>query len=241
MASDFQAHAADALHGLIFDVDGVVADTEGVNAAASIRVFEDLFGLSGVRPADFEAGLGRGAAEYMRAAARVHGVELSDADVERATAARLEGFLARLAASPLPAFPGVLELMRVGLERDDFRVAIATSSAREKSQAVLESAGVPWRDLVYITGDDVTRKKPDPEIFLTAADRIGVPPARCLVIEDAPNGVAAARAADCRCVAVTNTVSRDKLADADRVVDSLAEITIDDIAVMIDSAGDAVR
>ena len=70
------------LYGLIFDVDGVIADTEAVNARVSIRVFADLLGIEGVAREDFEAGLGRGAQEYVRAGARTHGLELTTAEVE---------------------------------------------------------------------------------------------------------------------------------------------------------------
>lgn len=212
------------MYGLIFDVDGVIADTERVNAEASIQVFADLFGVEGVVRADFEAGLGRGAAEYVRAAARVHGLELSDEQVEAATAARQEYFLSRLEAEPLPAFPGVLELMESALGREDFRVAIATSSTREKSEAVLRSARVPYGKMAYLTGDDVSRRKPDPELFLKAAAGLGLEPSRCVVVEDAVNGVEAAHAAGCRCVAVTNSVSCEKLGEADWVVSTLEEI-----------------
>jgi beta-phosphoglucomutase-like phosphatase (HAD superfamily) len=66
-------NAVNTLHGLIFDIDGVIADTETVNAKVSIKVFADLFGVAGVVRKDFEAGLGRGAEEYVTAAARVHG------------------------------------------------------------------------------------------------------------------------------------------------------------------------
>jgi len=224
-----------ALHGLIFDVDGVIADTEAVNARVSIHVLESLFGLRGVRREDFEAGLGRGAEAYLRVAARVHGVELSDAQVARAAAARQEGVIASLLAEPLPAFPGVIELLTAARSRPDFEVAIATSSARAMSQPVLESAGVPWREIVYVTGSDVTHKKPHPELFLTAARRLGVPPARCVVVEDAPDGVAAAHAAGARAIAVTNSVSAERLAAAERVVDSLVAVSIDDVARMVDS------
>ena len=79
-------------YGLIFDVDGVIADTEAVNARASIKVFADLFGVEGVVRKDFEAGLGRGAEEYVKAAARVHGLELTDKQVEKATQLRQEYF-----------------------------------------------------------------------------------------------------------------------------------------------------
>lgn len=219
------------MYGLIFDVDGVVADTERVNAEASIQVFADLFGVEGMVRSDFEAGLGRGAAEYVRAAARVHGIDLSDEQVLAATEARQAEFLSRLDAEPLPAFPGVLELMRAGMEHPDFRVGIATSSTREKSEAVLQSARIPYSQMAYVSGSDVTNKKPDPELFETAAKRLGVAPARCVVIEDAPDGVAAALAAGCRCIAVTNSTTPEKLAAADRVVSTLMEV---DLQVIID-------
>ena len=223
------------MYGLIFDVDGVVADTEAVNAAASIRMFDELFGLTGVVRADFEKGLGRGAAAYVRAAAEVHARDLTEQEVEAATAARQEYFLEHLRTSPLPAFPGVLELMNAARERDDFRLAIATSSTREKSEAVLRSARVPFEELVYVTGSDVRRKKPAPELFQTAASRIGVPPHRCLVIEDAPNGVEAALAAGCVPLAVTNSVPAEALADAASVVASIAEVSIEDVIRLIEA------
>jgi HAD superfamily hydrolase (TIGR01509 family) len=221
-------------YGLIFDVDGVIADTERVNAEASIKVFEDLLGVQGVVRADFEAGLGRGAAEYVRSAARVHGIELSDAQVEVATTARQKFFLAMLMGEPLPAFPGVLELMENAMKQDEFRVGIATSSTREKSEAVLMSAEIPYTQMAYVTGSDVENKKPNPELFLTAADRLGLDPAQCVVIEDAPDGVAAAVAAGCRCVAVMNSTAPEKLAEADLVVESLVEVDIMMVSSLID-------
>lgn len=227
-------HDMQANYGLIFDVDGVIADTEAVNAAASIQVFADLFGLEGVQREDFEAGLGRGAAAYIRAAAERHDFEMTAEQVAAATAARQDYFLRMLAANPLPAFPGVLELMTAALASDQFRVAIATSSTRLKSEAVLKSASVPYRRVVYVNGDDVTRKKPDPELFLIASERIGIPPGRCVVIEDAPNGVQAAKAAGCACIAVTNSTTAAKLVQADRVVDDLTQVRLQDISALIE-------
>lgn len=222
------------IYGLIFDVDGVIADTEAVNARASIRMFSELFDLEGVRREDFEAGLGRGAEAYVQAAANVHGVELTPHQVRRATQRRQELFLEILAAEPLPAFPGVLELMYAARGRDDFRVGIATSSTQEKSEAVLQSAGVPYTEMVYIHGGMVRHKKPDPELFLLCAERMEVPPHRCVVIEDAPNGVEAAVAAGSRCIAVTNSTSAENLKQADRVVDSLDEVDGETLVRLID-------
>lgn len=224
-----------SLHGLIFDVDGVIADTEEVNARASIQVFADLFGLLGIQRKDFEAGLGRGAEAYLQAAASVHGLQLSPEELARATRTRQEYFLRILNESPLPPFPGVLELMNAALGRSDFRLAIATSSTREKSEAVLRSARIPFEKMAYITGSDVIHKKPHPELFLTAADRAGVPAGRSVVIEDAPNGIEAAHNAGCKCIAVTNSVEAEKLAGAELVVASLTEVSLETLVGLIET------
>jgi HAD superfamily hydrolase (TIGR01509 family) len=220
-------------YGLIFDVDGVIADTEAINARASIKVFEDLFGIKGVKREDFEAGLGRGAAEYVKAAARVHGLELTEVQVEQATQMRQEYFLNVLSEEPLHPFPGVLELMDKAMQRKDFRVAIATSGTLEKSRAVLNAAKIPFERMVYITGSDVKNKKPHPELFLLAAERMGVESANCVVIEDAPNGVQAAKAAGAKCIAVTNSTNAANLSEADLVCNSLEQIDLQIIINLI--------
>ena len=223
------------LYGLIFDVDGVIADTEAVNARASIKVFADLFGVEGVVRKDFEAGLGRGAEEYVKAAAKIHSLELTEEQINKATQLRQEYFLKVLSEEPLSPFPGVLELMDKAMQREDFRLAIATSGTLEKSRAVLEAAKVPYQKMVYINGNDVKKKKPDPELFLLAAKRMGIEPANCVVIEDAPNGVQAAKAAGAKCIAVTNSTNAENLCEADLVCDSLGQIKLDMIQELIDS------
>jgi HAD superfamily hydrolase (TIGR01509 family) len=222
-------------YGIIFDVDGVIADTEAVNAQASIAMFAELFSLLSVKRSDFQAGLGRGAEEYVCAAARVHGLTLTKQQIIAAAEKRQENFLRILAESPLKPYPGVLELIDAGMSRKDFSLAIATSSTRAKSQAVLEATGIPYQQMVYITGDAVTHKKPHPELFLTAASRLNRRPEHCAVIEDAPDGVAAAKAAGCKCIAVTNSTGAENLAEADMVVDSLAGLGISDIVRLIES------
>lgn len=222
------------LYGLIFDVDGVIADTEAVNARATIKVFEDLLGVKGVKREDFEAGLGRGAEEYVKSAARVHGLELTEEQVKKATQLRQEHFLKILSEEPLPAFPGVLELMNEALRREDFRVAIATSGTLEKSKAVLDAAKVPYQKMVYINGNNVKNKKPDPELFLLAANRLDIEPANCVVIEDAPNGIQAAKAAGARCIAVTNSMEATNLQQADLICDSLEQVNLDTITKLIE-------
>jgi len=114
-------------------------------------------------------------------------------------------------------------------------VAIATSGTFEKSRAVLEATKVPYHKMVYINGDHVKNKKPDPELFLLTAERIGIEQANCVVIEDTPNGIQAAKAAGAKCIAVTNSIRAAKLFEADLICDSLEDIKLDTIQELIDS------
>ncbi|MDI9432251.1 MAG: HAD family phosphatase [Planctomycetota bacterium] len=220
--------------GLIFDVDGLIADTEPLNARVTIRVLAEMFGLQGVRPEDFAAGYGKGAEAFVKAGARVHGLELSDAQAHAGAELRERYLTEAVRAEGLPAFPGVLELIHAALGQDGFRLAIATSATRELSEAILDAVRVPHQKMVYVSGSEVTKKKPDPQIFLIAIRRLGIEAARCIVFEDAPSGVQAARAAGARCVAVTNTVPAKELAGADRICDSLEEIDLTALRELVD-------
>ncbi len=122
-----------------------------------------------------------------------------------------------------PLLPGVEALLHdakaLGLGR-----AVASSSSCGWVNGWLERHGI--RDLldVVVARDDVRNVKPDPELFLLAAARLGVEPGACVVFEDSPNGMRAALAAGMRCVAVPNALTRPLARpDVDLVVDSLAE------------------
>jgi HAD superfamily hydrolase (TIGR01509 family) len=221
------------MYGLIFDVDGVIADTEPVNARVTIKVFEDLFGFKGVKPEDFVSGIGRGDEEYVRAGARSNGLNLTDGQARTATQLREKYFIEALNKEPLPVFPGVLELIDAAIESGDFKLAIATSGSFEKSRAIVKSARVPYEKMVHISGNDVKHRKPNPEIFLIAAERIGLNPARCCVVEDAPDGVQAAKAAGAKCIAVTNSTTAANLAGADLICDSLKQVDLETIRKLI--------
>lgn len=102
-------------------------------------------------------------------------------------------------------------------------VAVATSATRALAQVRLSAAAIEVSQVVSF--DDVERGKPHPDPFLLAAERLGVDPTDCLVCEDAPSGVAAARAAGCSVLAVTTTSEAGSLGEADLVVGSLADVT----------------
>jgi HAD superfamily hydrolase (TIGR01509 family) len=215
---------------LIFDVDGVVADTEVLNARASVLMFAELYGVI-VQPEDFRPFVGTGDERYVEGVAEQYGVAI---DTQAAVDRRAANFFRLLADEPLPAAPGVLELVATARGDAEVRIAIATSGQKAKQFPVITGTGLQleWFDAV-ITGDDVDRKKPDPQIYLRTAERLGLAPAACVVFEDAPAGVQAAKAAGMACIAVTTSVTRPELAGADVVVDSLAEVGLDDVRRLV--------
>jgi len=230
----FGVKSMSAKYGLIFDVDGLIGDTEPINAKVTIRVLDEMFGLKGVRYEDFAAGYGKGAEAYVKAGARAHGLELTDEQARAAAEVRERGLAETVRKEGLAAFPGVLDLIHAALKERDFRLAIATSATRELSEAILTAVKVPFERMVYVSGSDVTKKKPDPQIFLIAIDRLDLPAARCVVFEDAPSGVQAARSAGAKCIAVTNTVPAEELGGADLIVDSLEKVSLRTVREVID-------
>jgi mannitol-1-/sugar-/sorbitol-6-phosphatase len=120
----------------------------------------------------------------------------------------------------IAALPGAEALLAGGYAR---RYAVVTSGDRRLARARLGAAGLPVPS-VLITSDMVERGKPDPEAYLLGADRLGADPADCVVVEDAPAGIAAARAAGMRVVAVTTTHAPDDLCEADAVIADLRDL-----------------
>jgi HAD superfamily hydrolase (TIGR01509 family) len=221
------------LYGLIFDVDGLIANTEPLNAIVTIKIFEDMFGLKGVKSEDFADGIGKGAEKYIKVAADMHGLKLTDEQIKSAALLREQYLIEAMPQEVLPVFPGVLEIMDAALKREDFRMAIATSASFELSRAILESVKVLYSKMVYVTGSEILRKKPNPELFLTAARRMNILPSNSIVFEDAPSGVQAAKAAGAKCIAVTNTTQPENLSQADLICDSLVKINLETIINLI--------
>jgi HAD superfamily hydrolase (TIGR01509 family) len=120
---------------------------------------------------------------------------------------------------------GVVALLEA-LKKAEMLVAVGTSTSREVAERRLKTAGILDCFALLVTEDDVTNHKPDPEVYRTAATRLGVPPEVCVVIEDAPAGVMAAKAAHMASVAVQTAYTRpEQLQIATVVVRSLEDIT----------------
>lgn len=127
----------------------------------------------------------------------------------------------------LQPLPCVVDLIH-GLRQAGFHLAVASSALRENVVMVLGELDVAACFEAIVGGEEVEKAKPDPAIFRLAASKLGVPANCCVVIEDSPQGVEAAKAAGMMCVAVTNTRSPQALREADLVVPSLCEVPAPD-------------
>jgi beta-phosphoglucomutase len=208
------------VRAVIFDMDGVLTDSEPLINASAMAAYGEL-GLA-VEPEDFLPFVGAGEDRYLGGVAEARGYQIDLPGLKRRT---YEIYLERVPAE-LAAFPGACELVRA-CRSAGLRIAVASSADRVKVEANLEKIGLPpesW-DAV-ITGEEVIRKKPAPDIFLKAAEQLGCMPAECVVIEDAVNGVRAAKAAGMGCIAIAQSFDVELLRDADVVVSRIADLDL---------------
>jgi sugar-phosphatase len=132
------------------------------------------------------------------------------------------------------AFPGAHALISAAASDPDCKLCIATSSPRDKANATLQAANIPLKSFAgYINGSMVEKKKPDPEIYETAARSIGLLPGQCVAVEDAPAGVEAARAAGMKCVAVLHTFPGRAFKRADLKVPHIQDLTLADVRKLL--------
>jgi beta-phosphoglucomutase len=208
---------------VIFDMDGVLTDSEPLINEAAIAMFGEL-GLE-VAPNDFIPFIGTGEDRYLSGVAEKHGFRMHLASAKKRT---YEIYLS-LVPHRLRAFAGAVQLVQRCRDAG-FKIAVASSADRIKIEANLRQIGLPpesWDALV--SGDDVQHKKPAPDLYLAAAQTLGLVPAECVVIEDAPNGIQAAQSAGIRCIAVAQTFLPGELALADLVRPTVADITLEDL------------
>ncbi len=201
---------------VIFDMDGVLIDSEPLHFRATQEILK-AYGVA-MTEADY---FGRYIAYSDR---ELMGLLLSEPGL-RSSAAEAKGrrYL-ELVGSGVPAFADGLRLLgRIA----DWRVGLATGSMRHEAELALGSLGIRDRFQTIVTREDCVNGKPHPEPFLRAAEGLGLPPHRCVVIEDSPGGIQAARAAGMRCVAVTHSCPRSSLREADLVVDDLGGVDLD--------------
>lgn len=207
---------------VIWDMDGVIADT----ALFHLEAWQEAFRKRGVNftREDFERSFGQRNDAIIRDAL---GEGVSQIEMDVISLEKEAGFRRRIAQNLRP-LPGAISLIKL-LAGHGFRLALASSAPKENIQLIIRGLGIKRCFQSIVSAEDVTEGKPNPQVFLLAAQKLGVEPKDCVVIEDAIAGVAAAGRAGMRCLAVTNTHPRESLAEADLVVDTLEAVSMSDI------------
>lgn len=189
---------------IIFDMDGVLVDSEPVICEAAILGLKE-YGVHAV-PADFIPFIGAGEDRFIGGVAEKHGVSYQ-VDMKR----RVYEIYLKIVRDKIKVYDGVHELLEF-LRRKGIRTAVGSAADRIKVNANLAAAGISTELFsAIVSGENVKNKKPAPDVFLQAAQVMGANPADCIVIEDAVNGIRAAKAAGMKCIAVMSSFGRQEL------------------------------
>ena len=205
--------------GVLFDMDGVVLDTEKLYA----RFWAEAAHALGY-PMTYEQALGMRSLNSVAGQAKLEsyfGPDVSRAEMRKKRVELMDAYVAQFGVE---AKPGIHELLDY-LKGQGIRTAIATSSPMERAKSYLDSLGLTTKFDCICSGHDVAQGKPAPDIYLKAAASIGVPPENCLAIEDAPAGIESAHRAGCWPVLVPDLDGSDEemrktlYAEADSLLD----------------------
>lgn len=203
--------------GVIFDMDGVLIDSARPHLESWLRL-----GKENDQPITDEA-VRRTFGRQNRDIIPTLFGSVGDQRMQE-LADRKEAIYRDLVRENPPVVDGAIDLVRE-LFAAGVHLAVGSSAPRLNIELVLDAMGVADCMTAVVSGDDVTRGKPDPQVFSMAADQLGLPPARCVVVEDAPVGIEAARAAGTRCVAVLMHHPADSFPTAHEIVARLVDLT----------------
>lgn len=202
---------------IIFDMDGVLIDSENAITLAALEALKSGWGIN-AEYSDFKQFTGMGENKFIGGVAELHGVpyvlEMKDLAYD---------IYCKTATDRVTVYDWSNPLTR-SLVQNGYKIAIASAADMVKVKCNLKCIGLDTSLFsAIITGSDVVNKKPDPEIFLAAAEKSGIEPGDALVIEDALSGVMAAKAAGMKCIAITSSFTEPELrkAGADVIVDEL--------------------
>jgi beta-phosphoglucomutase len=211
---------------VIFDMDGVLVDSYRAHFESWLLLGKE-FGHTQTE-AEFAALFGRTSRDIIQT---LWGPDLSEEQIRQLDERKEFLYRASLKQS-FPAMDGAVELIDT-LRRAGFLLAVGSSGPPENVEACLRGLGREDSFSAIVNGLEVTRGKPDPQVFLMAAQRLGLDPSECAVIEDAPAGIEAALAGGMTAIALTGTAPPERLHQADIIVNSLRQLAPPLIAGLI--------
>lgn len=204
------------ISGVIFDMDGVLVDSEAFIARAAEAMFKEK--NLDVKLDDFLPFVGTGEDRFIGGVAEKYNFPIDIQECKK----RSYEIYAEIVKGELKTLPGVMDFIGICRKRN-LKMALASSADDFKVRVNLDATSIPENSFdVIVCGSDVKNKKPSPDIFMEAASRLGVQPEKCLVVEDAVSGVSAAISAECRCLALSTSFSRNDLRKADWIANDLS-------------------
>ncbi|MCS7286801.1 MAG: beta-phosphoglucomutase family hydrolase [Anaerolineae bacterium] len=206
------------VRAVIFDLDGVMVDTAPYHFQAWQKALAE-FGLE-MSYEQFRSTFGMRNQEIIRT---LYGSKFTSEQVEE-IGRRKDAIYRELVYRHLTPMPGLLRLIQ-DLKAKRFRIAVATSTSKPNASLILKTLKLEHEIVALVTEEDVEFGKPDPEIFLKAAEKCMAQPQNCIVIEDSPAGIQAAKSAGMKAVALTTTRPQEELREADLIVESLMVLT----------------
>ncbi|MCA9272923.1 MAG: HAD family phosphatase [Phycisphaerales bacterium] len=212
------------MDALIFDFDGVIADSEPVHERAITRAAQ-MLGVPFTHDDYMTRVIGLDDRDTFRVIAEMGGLALMPERLAEVVYTKQQHVLEMIDAGEVKAFPGSIELIRSAAEV--MPVAVCSGAARVEIERILRRFEILDVFRCIVTADDVEKAKPDPAGYLMTAQKLGVEPAHCVTIEDTPRGLAAAKSAGLKAVGVCHSVSAEELTQADRVVETTEQITLD--------------
>lgn len=204
---------------VIFDMDGTLVATTDADFMAWQKLFRE-FGRD-LSFSDYFPLLGRKSQDVVE-----HVLGLEGEVAQRAMSRKMELFEEIVNIHGIHVMPNV-EAFLGHIVAAGIPMALATSSRKLKMQLVMEGSGLDKYFSVFVTGEEVERGKPQPDIFLLAAEKLGVDPGGCVVLEDAFSGIAAAKAAGMKCIAIISTHEEKDLQQADLIIQNFSELSLD--------------
>ncbi len=215
------------MKAIIFDMDGVIVDSEPLHFELERGLLEELGGH--ISPEEHNNFVGTTDYYMWSTFKKQFNIELS---VEEMIHIKKERFIENI--HKLELVDHFKELL-LTLYNENYLLGLASSNNRKAVNMIVEKFDLDKYLQFIISGEEVTKGKPNPEIFLTAAKKTNVHPSQCLVIEDATNGVEAAKAAGMKCIGFQNPNSGNQdLSGADLVIDSLQNLTLEAMKELFD-------
>ena len=211
------------IQAVVFDFDGVLADTERLHLAAYQEIFSGR-GISLTQDDYYANYLGYNDEDVFRRSSDAHGLAWNDDDIAALIAEKTEVFDSVVEKTDVlyPAAAGCIQRLA-----DDFPLGICSGALRHEIEMVLRRARLAGYIRFIVASGDTVQSKPAPDPYARAAQLHAFHPSECVAIEDSRWGIVSAKTAGLQCVGITNTYAASELTDADAVITSLDEFTGD--------------